>query len=159
MSEFVIIGENTAATEDVQISGVITDENIIDGGETGNNTEETTTTDEITDTGETDTLTGEEAAEGSSNDGMEDAVISEPITEEGEYGIPAYDEGYVDTGLIEGGMVYPGMETGTSEVKDPLLSSWPFVIGISAAVLIVSIALWAFLARLKIKKGIDLYED
>jgi hypothetical protein len=51
------------------------------------------------------------------------------------------------------------METGMAEVKDPLLSSWPFVIGISAAVLVVSIALGAFLARLKIKKGIDLYED
>ncbi|HCM12374.1 MAG TPA: hypothetical protein DHW85_04255 [Lachnospiraceae bacterium] len=53
----------------------------------------------------------------------------------------------------------PGMETGMAEVKDPQLSSWPFVIGISGAVLIVSVALGAFLASRKIKKGIDLYED
>ncbi|MBE5966721.1 MAG: hypothetical protein E7255_07105 [Lachnospiraceae bacterium] len=53
----------------------------------------------------------------------------------------------------------PGMETGMAEVKDPKLSSWPFVIGISGAVLIVSVALGALLASRKIKKGIDLYED
>ena len=52
-----------------------------------------------------------------------------------------------------------GMETGMAEVKDPQLSSWPFVIGISSVVLIVSVALGAFLASRKIKKGIDLYED
>ena len=43
--------------------------------------------------------------------------------------------------------------------KDTLLSSWPFVIGISAAILLVSVALGTFLAKRKIKKGIDLYED
>lgn len=43
--------------------------------------------------------------------------------------------------------------------NDTLLSSWPFVIGISAAVLLVSVALGTFLAKRKIKKGIDLYED
>jgi hypothetical protein len=44
-------------------------------------------------------------------------------------------------------------------VKDPMLSSWPFVIGISFAVLFVSIVFGAFMAKLKIKKGIDSYED
>ncbi len=43
--------------------------------------------------------------------------------------------------------------------KDTLLSSWPFVLGISAAVLLVSVAFGAFLAKRRIKKGIDLYED
>lgn len=72
----------------------------------------------------------------------------------------------VEVGTVDGGMIIdegmytdPGMETGMAEVKDPLLSSWPFVIGISGLVLIVSVALGAFLARRKIKKGIDLYED
>ncbi|NLO08702.1 MAG: hypothetical protein GX129_02380 [Clostridiales bacterium] len=69
------------------------------------------------------------------------------------------DEGYIDPGFYEGGYMEPGMEMGMAEVKDPLLSSWPFVIGISAAVFVVSIALGALLAKLKIKKGIDLYED
>lgn len=73
---------------------------------------------------------------------------------------PAFDEGaYMDPGFYEEGFMEPGMEMGMAEVKDPLLSSWPFVIGISAAVFVVSVALGAFLARLKIKKGIDLYED
>ncbi len=44
-------------------------------------------------------------------------------------------------------------------VKDPLLASWPFVIGISAGVLAISIVIGIFLAKRKIKKGIDLYED
>ncbi|NLP33867.1 MAG: hypothetical protein GX359_01570 [Clostridiales bacterium] len=72
----------------------------------------------------------------------------------------------VDIGTVEGEMIFdegiyvdPGMEMGMAEAKDPLLSSWPFVIGISGLVLIVSVGLGAFLARRKIKKGIDLYED
>ena len=68
-------------------------------------------------------------------------------------------EEYMDSGFFEGEFMDPTMETGMGQVKDPLLSSWPFVIGISAAVLAVSIVLGALLAKLKIKKGIDLYED
>jgi len=64
----------------------------------------------------------------------------------------------IDNGMIEPGME-PGMETGMPEVKEPLLSSWTFVLGVSGLVLIISVALGAFLARRKIKKGIDLYED
>ncbi len=56
----------------------------------------------------------------------------------------------------EEGMVVDAMGTG---VKDPLLSSWPFVIGISFAVLAISVALGVLLAKRKIKKGIELYED
>ncbi|SHO54191.1 hypothetical protein [Anaerocolumna xylanovorans] len=44
-------------------------------------------------------------------------------------------------------------------VKDPLLSSWPFVIGISFLTLAVSVAVGILLAKRKIKKGIELYED
>lgn len=82
----------------------------------------------------------------------------------------------LDDGMFEGGLegdfvgidpIYgDGMdlETGTifdpaAEAKGSLLSSWTFVIGISSAVLVVSIALGALLARRKIKKGIELYED
>lgn len=57
----------------------------------------------------------------------------------------------------EGTMVDPSLDTGAA--KDSLLSSWPFVIGISVAVLLVSVALGTFLAKRKIKKGIELYED
>lgn len=69
------------------------------------------------------------------------------------------DEGYIDPGFYDEGFMEPGMEMEMTEVKDPFLSSWINVAGISAAVLVVSIALGALLAKLKIKKGIDLYED
>ena len=73
---------------------------------------------------------------------------------------PGFIDGeYFDPGFYDGGYMEPGMDMGMAEVNDPLLSSWPFVIGISAAVFVVSIALGALLAKLKIKKGIDLYED
>jgi hypothetical protein len=77
-----------------------------------------------------------------------------------EYVDPGFIDGeYFDPGFYDGGYMEPGMDMGMAEVNDPLLSSWPFVIGISAAVFVVSIALGALLAKLKIKKGIDLYED
>lgn len=66
----------------------------------------------------------------------------------------------------DGAVPSDGMETGEGTmvdpmgaVKDPLLSSWPFVIGISAAVLAVSVTIGVLLAKRKIKKGIELYED
>lgn len=43
--------------------------------------------------------------------------------------------------------------------KDSLLASWPFVIGISSATLVISIVLGILLAKRKIKKGFELYED
>ena len=72
------------------------------------------------------------------------------------------DINYGDEGFIEEGMIMdPGFDMGMGageEVKDPLLSSWFFVLGITGAVLFVSIVLGTLLARRKIKKGIDLYE-
>lgn len=66
-------------------------------------------------------------------------------------GMPAGDGAYTGDGM--------NTEIGVASVKDPLLSSWPFVIGISAAVLFISVALGILLAKRKIKKGIELYED
>lgn len=43
--------------------------------------------------------------------------------------------------------------------KDSLLASWPFVIGISSGTLVISIVLGILLAKRKIKKGFELYED
>lgn len=43
--------------------------------------------------------------------------------------------------------------------KDPLLSSWFFVIGISTISLAISIGVGILLAKRKIKKGYGLYED
>lgn len=47
----------------------------------------------------------------------------------------------------------------TSKVKDPLLSSPVFVGGISLGVLVVGGVLGFILAKKKIKKGIEIYED
>lgn len=63
-------------------------------------------------------------------------------------------EGGEAAGGVPGDMMGAG-----GAVKDPLLSSWPFVIGITAATLAVSILLGLLLAKRKIKKGYELYED
>ena len=65
-------------------------------------------------------------------------------------------EGDMSTGMDFGMM--PGMEGG-QEVKDPLLSNWVFIGGISAASLVVGVIIGILLAKKKIKKGIDLYEN
>jgi hypothetical protein len=85
---------------------------------------------------------------------IEDGIGYELDFDEGYIDPGYFDEGYYDEGYMD-----EGMEVSMPEVKNPLLSSWPFVIGISLAVLVVSIGLGALLAKLKIKKGIDLYED
>lgn len=61
-----------------------------------------------------------------------------------------------DMGGITGEVPAAGMG-GTG--KDPLLSSWPFVVGITFLTLAISVAFGILLAKRKIKKGIELYED
>lgn len=63
-----------------------------------------------------------------------------------------------DMGYIEGDMG-GGMYGEVTSPKDPILSSWPFVIGISSLTLILSIGIGIVLAKRKIKKGFELYED
>lgn len=63
-----------------------------------------------------------------------------------------------DTNTEDGTMVDPTLQAGAAG-KDSLLTSWPFVIGLSAGVLLISIVLGVLLAKMKIKKGIYLYED
>lgn len=174
MSELVKIGKSAAVTTeerapmDIIVEEGVNDdidmgintEEAIDGVDMDINTEETIDADAGEDYIEDfESISEEGFAEDFVDEGIEDGMILDSTYEEGEYMDPGFDEGYIDSGFYEEGFIDPGMETGMSEVKDPLLSSWPFVIGISAAVLIVSIALGALLAKLKIKKGIDLYED
>lgn len=151
MSEFVMIGNNAATTNTVTTMEVIPEETVTSDSNMNTNTDEANA--EVVDENNADVVAGETPVEG--EDGQ---VATDEYIEGGEV-VPGIDEGYIDPAFNEGEMAYPGMETGMGEVKDPLLSSWPFVIGISAAVLVVSIALGALLAKLKIKKGIDLYED
>lgn len=50
--------------------------------------------------------------------------------------------------------------SGTSAISmDALLSNWFFVGGISGAMFLVSVAVGLLLAKRKIKKGFDVYED
>lgn len=65
-------------------------------------------------------------------------------------------EGGEMTGEIPGEI--PGDPLGAG-AKDPILSSWPFVIGITVITLAVSIGVGILLAKRKIKKGFELYED
>ncbi len=141
-SSNTVVLESSAADAGADEAGQIDAENALGADETG----------EAADTDST--------VEGEAED---TAVTDEALTEEGAIiGEPApVFEGDMggEIGFGEGMYQDPSMETGMAEVKDPLLSSWPFVIGISAAVLFVSMALGALLARRKIKKGIELYED
>lgn len=151
-----VVGEATAvaeaATTEVTATDSTTTDTAVDEAATTETateevageavTDETAATDETAVTEET-AVTDEAAA---------DTAVDETMT-----GDVAVDGSYVDPTMNtgEGMLVDPGMTT----VKEPLLASWPFVIGISAAVLFVSVVLGILLARRKIKKGIELYED
>ncbi|MDD6035869.1 MAG: hypothetical protein PUC30_06725 [Lachnospiraceae bacterium] len=75
------------------------------------------------------------------------------------------DMGYMGDMDYMGDMGYmggmDGMEGSTAQVSkvDELMSSWVFVGGVTAGVLIVGVLLGILSAKRKIKKGIDLYED
>ncbi|MDI9510124.1 MAG: hypothetical protein GX319_06055 [Clostridiales bacterium] len=166
MSELIINERNVAVTTSQPVSDANNTEGI-------QNTVEVENMDIIVD----DFMMEEEASslsndlgDGLSGTDIDDVMIDDlDIGEEGyiEDGIGYeldFDEGYIDPGYFDEGYydegyMDEGMEVSMPEVKNPLLSSWPFVIGISLAVLVVSIGLGALLAKLKIKKGIDLYED
>ena len=64
------------------------------------------------------------------------------------------DSMYVDDMMME------SETTATTEVSiDSLLSNWYFVGGVSGGVLLLSIVIGLLLAKSKIKKGFDIYED
>ena len=67
----------------------------------------------------------------------------------------------VDTGMIYEEDFYQisSTEVGTEHSVDSLLSNWFFVGGVSGGVLLLSIAIGFLLAKAKIKKGFDVYED
>lgn len=71
-------------------------------------------------------------------------------------------------GIVYDGDMYAGedymegevaTETSTGISMDGLLANWFFVGGVSGAVLAVSIVIGLLLAKHKIKKGFDVYED
>jgi hypothetical protein len=148
-----------AATDTTATDTVVTDTTATDAAVTDTTVTDTAVAEGI-DTTVTEEVTGDTAV---ADEAVTDTAVSEEVISEeiaGDVKVIAGEEvisdgSYVDPGYTEGMVVDPGM----TQVKDPLLSSWPFVIGISLAVLFVSIALGAFLAKRKIKKGIEIYED
>jgi len=66
----------------------------------------------------------------------------------------------IDTGsmYVEDGMMSE-TEVTTEISVDSLLSNWYFVGGVSGGVLLLSIVIGLLLAKSKIKKGFDVYED
>ena len=67
----------------------------------------------------------------------------------------------VDTGYFYmDDMMMEQETTATTEVSmDGLLANWYFVGGVSAGVLVLSVVIGLLLAKSKIKKGFDVYED
>lgn len=67
----------------------------------------------------------------------------------------------IDTGMMyeEGFDTMYETETSTGISVDGLLANWYFVGGVSAGVLLLSVAIGLLLAKAKIKKGFDVYED
>lgn len=78
-----------------------------------------------------------------------------------EYMSSSMDIGGMEEGMmggdVSGGDMYG--EVQVSSAKDSVMSSWPFVIGISSVTLVLSIVIGILLAKKRIKKGFDLYED
>lgn len=112
--------------------------------------------DSTTDTVTADASTTQEATTNAATDGAatDASMTKDAIAKEG-----AVDGSYVDPNAMGETGTGMSVDSGIPKVKDPLLSNWIFVIGISAAVLAVSVVLGILLAKRKIKKGIELYED
>lgn len=64
--------------------------------------------------------------------------------------------------MIDNGFVFDDLGQGSTvdaSVKDPLLSNLGFTIGVTAGVFAFSVVIGILLAKKRIKKGIDLYEN
>lgn len=156
--------ENTdSAASDGTVEGETTDtttDNANVEGDTSNadvtNVEGETTTTETTGTeGTTDA-----ALEGDTDSTNVDTSINEGevIDASGDTGDMAIG-GDTSLGGDMSGVDGMNGETTGSTIKDPFLSSYIPIAGISAATLVVGVIIGILLAKKKIKKGIDLYED
>ena len=65
----------------------------------------------------------------------------------------------MDMGYVENYDTMEGTEATTEVSIDGLLSNWYFVGGVSAGTLLLSVIIGLLLAKSKIKKGFDVYED
>lgn len=139
-------GDNTTQMEEKEATDTST------GEITAVPTEKAETETEEETTKSTDTEANTEAATNTSTS-SEKVIVQDNTAMEGDASME------VNAGTEAGTLVDPTMQNGIPGGKDSLLTSWPFVGGVSLAVMIVSITIGAFLARRKIKKGIEIYED
>lgn len=121
-------------------------------------------TDMLTEDGE-EVVTGEEEFDiGGESDMLEEDVSGDEAVVDGDmvYDDMVYDDSYAEDGYVDayyGGDYMDGITDSTTEVKDPILSSVPFVAGTIGVALVIGIVLGILLGRKRIKKGFDLYED
>lgn len=105
---------------------------------------------------------GEEAAteeEAGASEGEEVATEEEAGVSEGEDAVTGMEGEMTGEDMGADGMSEEGMTEETQAAKDPLLSS-PVAIGsISLAVILVGCVIGFILAKRRIKKGIEIYED
>lgn len=147
----------TKVIETESVEGAISEEVVEEvQGEVNINTEDVKVDDINVEADSVDEINGIEINEEVNIDGQTiDGAISQETGME-----PVNGEGLPEMPMYEGtAFMDPGLEAGMAKVKDPILSSWIFVIGISVLVLVISSGLGALLAARKIKKGIELYED
>lgn len=147
------VDTTNAEAESTTADTTTTDATSVDGETTTADVEgETSTTDETNVEGETtDTNINEE--ESSDTTGVDTGVNEgEVIDASGDMSGMEGVDGMEGTDGMEGGIA-------ATTTKDPFLSSYVPVVGITAATLVVGIIIGILLAKKKIKKGIDLYED
>jgi hypothetical protein len=161
------------ATGESGIIGGADVEAVVKVDEAGNESADEQISDESADEQISDEVNEEQISDESADEQISDEVNDEQISDESndqdsinmDEGENTMNEINMNSsldgeGLNGGDLNSETMAAGDLKgVKDPMLSSWPFVIGISFAVLFVSIVFGAFMAKLKIKKGIDSYED
>lgn len=146
-SDGTVEGETTDATTDsANEEGDTSNADVsnVEGETTTTDTTETTDTTDTTDTG----------LEGDTESTNVDTSVNE-----GEVIDASGDTGDMTIGGDMSGVDGMNGETTASTTKDPFLSSYVPIAGISAATLVVGAIIGILLAKKKIKKGIDLYED
>jgi len=83
---------------------------------------------------------------------MKEYVVGDMMIDSSYNGYMGGSDGYMGDGMGD-------ISTGQVSKADELMGSWVFVGGITAGVLVLGVLAGLLLAKLKIKKGIDLYED
>lgn len=145
----------TTNTEATNVEGDTADTEVSNVEGDSANTDVTNVEGETTDTDTTDVTVEGDADSTNMETGVDEGEVIDGTGDTGDMAIGG------DTSI---GGDMPGVdgtygETTGSTTKDPFLSSYVPIAGISAATLVVGVIIGILLAKKKIKKGIDLYED